>query len=67
MLTNEASRLEISQHPSVAGFIKVGHEFERPYLMYEWIEGESLAEKMERYSNKGFRHDHIAWLVYQLA
>ncbi|OAJ93043.1 serine/threonine protein kinase [Vibrio bivalvicida] len=67
MLINEASRLEISQHPSVAEFIKVGNEFERPYLMYEWIQGESLAEKMERYSTKGFRHDHIAWLVYQLA
>ncbi|WP_063345310.1 serine/threonine protein kinase [Vibrio jasicida] len=67
MLVNEASRLEISQHPSVAEFIKVGNEFERPYLMYEWIQGESLAEKMERHSTKGFRHDHIAWLVYQLA
>lgn len=67
MLVNEASRLEISQHPSVAEFVKVGNEFERPYLMYEWIQGESLAEKMERHSTKGFRHDHIAWLVYQLA
>ncbi|UTZ44270.1 serine/threonine protein kinase [Vibrio campbellii] len=67
MLVNEASRLELSQHPSVADFIKIGSEFERPYLMYEWIQGESLAEKMERHSSKGFRHDHIAWLVYQLA
>lgn len=67
MLLNEASRLEISQHPSVAEFIKIGSEFERPYLMYEWIQGESLAEKMERHSTKGFRYDHIAWLVYQLA
>lgn len=67
LLLNEASRLEISQHPSVADFIKVGNEFERPYLMYEWVQGESVAEKMERHSNKGFRHDHIAWLVYQLA
>ncbi|EKO3838168.1 protein kinase [Vibrio sp. SCSIO 43155] len=67
MLVNEASRLELSQHPSVADFIKIGNEFERPYLMYEWIQGESLAEKMERHSSKGFRHDHIAWLVYQLA
>ncbi|EPN4952898.1 protein kinase [Vibrio sp. J2-3(2022)] len=67
MLVNEASRLELSQHPSVANFIKIGNEFERPYLMYEWIQGESLAEKMERHSSKGFRHDHIAWLVYQLA
>ena len=66
MLVNEASRLELSQHPSVADFIKIGNEFERPYLMYEWIQGESLAEKMERHSSKGFRHDHIAWLVYQL-
>lgn len=67
MLQSEASRLEISQHPSVAEFIKIGNEFERPYFMYEWIQGESLAEKMERHSSKGFRHDHIAWLVYQLA
>lgn len=67
MLINEASRLELSQHPSVANFVKIGNEFERPYLMYEWIQGESLAEKMERHSSKGFRHDHIAWLVYQLA
>ncbi|AUI87866.1 protein kinase [Vibrio azureus] len=67
MLLNEASRLELSQHPSVAEFIKVSNDFERPYLMYEWIQGESLAEKMQRHSNKGFRHDHIAWLVYQLA
>jgi len=67
MLIGEASRLEISQHPSVAEFIKVGHEFDRPYLMYEWITGESLAEKMTRHSSKGFRHDHIAWLIYQLA
>ncbi|WP_188014268.1 protein kinase domain-containing protein [Vibrio harveyi] len=67
MLVNEASRLELSQHPSVADFIKIGNEFERPYLMYEWIQGESLADKMERHSSKGFRHDHIAWLVYQLA
>jgi len=67
MLINEASRLELSQHPSVADFIKIGNEFERPYLMYQWIQGESLAEKMARHSSKGFRHDHIAWLVYQLA
>lgn len=67
MLVNEASRLELSQHPSVAEFIKVGNEFERPYLMYEWVQGETLAEKMQRYYSKGFRHDHIAWLVYQLA
>ncbi|MGF1696320.1 protein kinase [Vibrio lamellibrachiae] len=67
MLINEASRLEISQHPSVAEFIKVGTEFDRPYLMYEWIKGESLADKMARYTGQGFRHDHIAWLVYQLA
>ncbi len=67
MLLNEASRLEISQHPSVAEFIKVGNDFDRPYLMYEWIQGESLAEKMERHFSKGFRNDHIAWLVYQLA
>ncbi len=67
ILINEASRLEVSQHPSVAEFIKVGSEFDRPYLMYEWIQGESLAEKMARHSKKGFRHDHIAWLVYQLA
>nr|WP_285892436.1 protein kinase [Vibrio intestinalis] len=67
LLLNEASRLEMSQHPSVAEFIKVGNEFERPYFMYEWVQGESVAEKMARYSSKGFRHDHIAWLVYQLA
>ncbi len=67
MLVAEASRLEMSQHPSVAEFVKIGHEFDRPYLLYEWTQGESLAEKMARYSSKGFRHDHIAWLVYQLA
>ncbi len=67
ILQSEASRLEISQHPSVAEFIKFGNEFERPYFMYEWIQGESVADKMERYSSKGFRHDHIAWLIYQLA
>ncbi|UUM32458.1 serine/threonine protein kinase [Vibrio japonicus] len=67
MLVDEASRLELSQHPSVAEFIKVGNEFERPYLMYQWIQGETLAEKMQRHYSKGFRHDHIAWLVYQLA
>ncbi|NOH72446.1 protein kinase [Vibrio pectenicida] len=66
-LIGEASKLEISQHPSVADFIKVGNEFDRPYIMYEWIHGESLAKKIERHSKKGFRHDHIAWLVYQLA
>ncbi|MCG9681129.1 protein kinase [Vibrio sp. Isolate23] len=67
LLVGEASKLEISQHPSVADFIKIGNEFDRPYIMYEWIHGESLAEKIERHSKKGFRHDHIAWLVYQLA
>ncbi|MGR5094571.1 serine/threonine protein kinase [Vibrio maritimus] len=67
MLIDEASRLELSQHPSVANFIKIGTEFERPYLMYEWVVGETIADKMQRHSNKGFRHDHIAWLVYQLA
>lgn len=67
MLVDEASRLELSQHPSVANFIKIGTEFERPYLMYEWVPGETLADKMQRHSTKGFRHDHIAWLVYQLA
>ncbi|KJY87233.1 protein kinase [Vibrio neptunius] len=66
-LISEASKLEISQHPSVADFIKIGNEFDRPYIMYEWIHGESLAEKIERHSKKGFRHDHIAWLIYQLA
>ncbi|MDA9557255.1 protein kinase [Vibrio sp.] len=66
-LRNEASRLEVSQHPCVAEFVKIGAEFERPYLMYEWIHGESLAEKIKRYTSTGFRHDHIAWLIYQLA
>ncbi|MEZ8166323.1 serine/threonine protein kinase [Vibrio sp. 10N.222.54.F12] len=67
LLIGEASRLEMSQHPSVADFIKIGKEFERPYFMYHWIQGESLAEKMARHSPKGFRHDHIAWLIYQLS
>ena len=63
----EASCLEISQHPSVARFIKVGSELHTPYFMYEWVQGESIAKKVSRYSGKGFRHDHIAWLIYQLA
>ncbi|CED60751.1 Serine-threonine protein kinase [Moritella viscosa] len=63
----EASCLEISQHPTVARFIKVGSEFNTPYFMYEWVQGESIAKKVSRYSGKGFRHDHIAWLIYQLA
>ncbi|WP_299015029.1 protein kinase [uncultured Photobacterium sp.] len=67
MLIGEASRLELSQHPGISEFIKLGTEFDRPYLMYEWIQGESLAQKLSRYPNKGFRHDHIAWLIYQLA
>ncbi len=67
LLLEEASRLEISQHPSVAEFVKVSTDFERPYLMYEWVDGESLAEKISRHTTKAFRHDHIAWLVYQLA
>ncbi|MDN3611782.1 serine/threonine protein kinase [Vibrio ostreicida] len=67
MLIGEASKLEMSQHPSVADFIKVGNEFDRPYIMYQWINGESLAEKLERHAKKGFRHDHIAWFIYQLA
>lgn len=67
LLIGEASRLEMSQHPSVADFIKIGKEFERPYFMYHWIQGESVAEKMARHTPKGFRHDHIAWLIYQLS
>lgn len=67
MLIREASRLELSQHPSIAQFIKIGREFDRPYLMYEWIKGESVAEKMARHSSQGFRVDHVAWLIYQLA
>lgn len=67
MFIAEATHLEISQHPSIAEFIKLGNEFERPYFMYKWAQGESLSEKLTRYSNKGFRHDHIAWLMYQLA
>ncbi|PMH26162.1 protein kinase [Vibrio lentus] len=67
LIINEASRLEMSQHPSVADFIKIGKEFDRPYFMYQWIQGESLAEKMARHTPKGFRHDHIAWLIYQLS
>ncbi len=67
LIINEASRLEMSQHPSVAEFIKIGKEFDRPYFMYHWIQGETLAEKMARHTPKGFRHDHIAWLIYQLS
>ncbi|WP_299132416.1 protein kinase [uncultured Vibrio sp.] len=67
LLVGEASRLEMSQHPSVADFIKIGKEFERPYFMYHWIQGEPVAEKMARHTPKGFRHDHIAWLIYQLS
>ncbi|CDU07690.1 Conserved hypothetical protein [Vibrio coralliirubri] len=67
LLIGEASRLEMSQHPSVADFIKIGKEFERPYFMYHWVKGESVAEKMARHTPKGFRHDHIAWLIYQLS
>ena len=67
MFIAEATHLEISQHPSIAEFIKLGNEFDRPYFMYKWIKGESLSEKLTRHSNKGFRHDHVAWLIYQLA
>ncbi|MGF1742213.1 protein kinase [Vibrio profundum] len=67
LLLEEASRLELSQHPGVIDFIKLGTEFDRPYLMYEWVNGESLAQKLDRYKGKGFRADHVAWLVYQLA
>jgi len=66
-LLAEASCLEISQHPSVSRFIKVSSELHTPYFMYEWVQGESIAEKVNRYSAKGFRHDHIAWLIYQVA
>ena len=67
MFIAEATHLEVSQHPSTAEFIKLGSEFDRPYFMYKWIQGESLSEKLSRHSNKGFRHDHVAWLIYQLA
>ncbi len=67
MFIAEATHLEVSQHPSTAEFIKLGNEFDRPYFMYKWIKGESLSEKLSRHNNKGFRHDHVAWLIYQLA
>ncbi|WP_072054258.1 serine/threonine protein kinase [Aliivibrio fischeri] len=67
MFVAEATHLEVAQHPSIIDFIKLGNEFERPYFMYKWAEGESVAEKLTRHKYKSFRHDHIAWLIYQLA
>lgn len=67
LIVNEASKIEICQHPNIVSFIKTGSEFNTPYFMCEWIDGETLSSKIERYKEKGFRHDHIAWLVYQLA
>lgn len=67
MLVEEATRMELSQHPAVVDFIKLGTEFDRPYLMYQWAEGESLSQKLNRHQGKGFRADHIAWLIYQVA
>nr|WP_284676648.1 protein kinase family protein [Vibrio sinus] len=67
LFANEASRLELSQHPGVVEFVKLGTELDKPYLMYEWALGESLGQKLERYLGKGFRADHVAWLIYQLA
>ncbi|MGR6837652.1 serine/threonine protein kinase [Aliivibrio wodanis] len=67
MFLTEATHLEIAQHPSIAEFIKLGKEFEQPYFMYKWVDGESVSKKLSRYKYKNFRHDHIAWLIYQLA
>lgn len=66
-LVNEASLLELSQHSHVAKFIRSGEEFGQPYFMYQWVTGESMAEKLARYPTKGFRPDHIAGFIYQLA
>lgn len=67
LLINEATKLEICQHPNIVSFIKTGNELNTPYFMCEWIDGETLSSKIHRYANKGFRHDHIAWLIYQLS
>lgn len=66
-LLSEATKLEVCQHPNVVKFIKVGHEFTTPYFFMEWVSGENLAQKVSRHNNGGFRADHIAWLIYQLA
>lgn len=66
-LVNEASLLELSQHSHVAKFIRSGEELGQPYFMYQWVTGESMAEKLARYPTKGFRPDHIAGFIYQLA
>ncbi len=67
LLINEATKLERCQHPNVVKFIKLGRELQTPYLMMERVIGESLAEKIQRHNSNGFRQDHIAWLIYQIA
>ncbi|MEL6115783.1 protein kinase [Photobacterium sp. SP02] len=66
-LLSEATKLEVCQHPNVVKYIKVGHEFSTPYFFMEWVSGENLAQKVSRHNHGGFRADHIAWLIYQLA
>ncbi|MGL6259084.1 protein kinase domain-containing protein [Vibrio sp. WXL210] len=75
-LIEEATKLEICQHPNVVKLLKLGQETRTPYLLMEWVSGESLADKIQRFAKSqgsndqggvGFRQDHVAWLVYQVA
>ncbi|QUJ70019.1 protein kinase (plasmid) [Photobacterium sp. GJ3] len=66
-LLSEATKLEVCQHPNVVKFVQVGHEFSTPYFFMEWVAGENLTQKISRHHQGGFRADHIAWLIYQLA
>ena len=44
----EAKLLSELAHPGIVRFVSHGMAAERPYLVMEWLEGETLAERLER-------------------
>ncbi len=47
-LEAEAATLRALDHPGIVGFVDAGRESGQPWLAMHWVEGESLAARLER-------------------
>ncbi|WP_186297745.1 serine/threonine protein kinase [Sedimenticola selenatireducens] len=47
-LLSEARAISQIQHPNIVSLFDVGHDKKRPYLVFEYVKGELLSDRMKR-------------------
>jgi serine/threonine protein kinase len=47
-LLSEARAISQIQHPNIVSLFDVGHDRKRPYLVFEYVKGELLSDRMKR-------------------